>query len=131
MAIIASGPQAGRTPAATPGVPMPQQSSEVGRRIFTFTKSGWIMRAVAADVCLSVLMAVVVWLRLVMPILPSQTWIRYTLTVFGLPVLYVVFEFILGALVSGPLSTWMKRYDEPVVAKSSGREESRLPPAPV
>jgi hypothetical protein len=89
------------------------------------------MRAIAADVCLSVLITVVVWSRLVMPRLPSQAWIRYSLTVFGLPVLYVVFEFLLGALVSGPLCTWMKRYDEHVLAKSSRTEESRLPSAPV
>ena len=99
---------------------MPHRISEEQSRIFTFTRSGWIMRVIASDVCLAVVPAVLIWFKLVIPALPSQAFLRYSLTILGLPGLYIFFEFVLGALVGGPMCGWMKRHDERGLPKSTG-----------
>jgi hypothetical protein len=104
---------------------MPQMLNEPKPRTFTFTKSGWILRVIASDVCLALLAAILVWFGIVMPVLPSQPWIRYALTIVGLVALYVLFEFMLRALVSGPIVRWMEAHNNRVLPKSSRGKEQK------
>jgi hypothetical protein len=106
----------------TPPIAAERQAPEKYKpRIFTFWRSGWILRLVDLDEWVGTIVAVVIWFKFVLPVLPMQPWIRYPITIVGL----ILFGFcsIMVVELFDPLHGWMKKYDERVFNREFTPEE--------
>jgi len=94
-------------------------------RIFTFNRSGWSLRIVDLDEWVTAVIAVAIWFKFVMPLLPTQPWIKYAITILGLVVSFVVLEFLLVIFVSGPIGNLMQKYDDRVYGRVFSADERK------
>jgi len=65
--------------------------------IFTFHRSGWATRVADVDEFIGTILAVALWFKFVLPLLPAQPWIKYPTTIIGL-------------LISVFLQSWLWNY---------------------
>src|SRR5713101_9470671 len=91
-----------------------QQSTEKYKpRIFTFRRSGWTSRLVDFDEWIPMVAAIAIWAKFVMPLLPTQPWMKYAITIVGVLVIAFLLEFLV-VLLPSPIHGLMEKYDERV-----------------
>ena len=102
--------------------PTEQQSpANYKPRTFTFFRSGWTLRLVDLDEWVGTIAAVVIWWKFVLPLLPSEPWVKYSITAVGLLACGFVAIMVVGLL--DPLHRWMDKYDERVLKRVFTSEE--------
>jgi hypothetical protein len=88
-------------------------------RIFTFGRSGWKLRILDLEGWVLAMAGAVTWWKFILPELPAQPWIKYSITIAGFLIWVSITD------VSDPLRLWnrMDKYDERVYKRVLSPEE--------